>query len=159
MNFLSNLRSDPQIQSKCSKNLFLFLIDFLLDSQNLKKVFGNVLRIFSRYTAAPECESGMEFEDSNFVYNNNNVYNDDNNNNIDNNSQFYDSIKCLNLKIHENCSLYICRKCQRISTASSKSSTTKYSKKELIFSAAWQQNLWKSRCPCGSLRRIFRIKS
>lgn len=128
-NFLLSLRSDPQIQSKCTKNVFLFLIEFFLDPTNMKKVHGNVLRIFSRYKSDQKIhEKQMEFSAD----------------------HFFDSIKCLNLPLNK--TILWCRKCHRCSTA-----TVTKSKRELIFSATWHQSLWKSRCQCGSARRIINL--
>lgn len=129
-NFLLSLRSDPQIQSKCTKNSFLFLIEFFLDPTNLKKVHGNVLRIFSRHKIHQNIHQNLM------------ALSTDN---------FYDSIKCLNLPLNKNSNTILwCRKCHRCSTAGG---VTK-SKRELIFSANWHQSLWKSRCQCGGARRM-----
>lgn len=131
-NFLISLRSDPQIQSKCTKNCFLFLIEFYLDTVNMKKVQGNVKRIFSRFS---KCESHDQPTTTAH--------------------EFFDSIKCLNLPINRNSTIFICRKCHRSSNGTS--TKTFKSRRELIFTANWQQSLWKSRCQCGSTRRIVHL--
>lgn len=134
-NFLGSLRTDPQIQPKCTRNLFLFLIEFFLDPTNLKKVHSNVLRIHSRFSQRAAFETDFE-------------------NHPQAVSSFYDSIKCLQLPLNDRSGpLLVCRKCWRISTALT---TKRSSKRELLFSAAWQTSLWKSRCQCGSLRRLVK---
>ena len=128
--FLISLPSDPQIQTKFTKNLFLFLIEFYLDSTNFKKVNGAVLRILDRFPF--EKKETDQSESS-----------------LDN--SFFDSIKCLNLPIQKNSQIFICRKCHRISTTSKSFK----SRREQIFSSNWQQSVWKSRCQCGSIRRLI----
>jgi hypothetical protein len=154
--FLFSLRSDPQIQSKCIRNCFLFLIEFYFDSANMKKVQGNVLRIFSRFSSDRGVNSG-----SNINNNNNNNSNSNSNRSSGLNTtttskhEFFDSIKCLNLPINQNSTILICRKCHRSSSTST--SRTFKSRREMIFIANWQQSLWKSRCQCGGIRRIVQL--
>ena len=149
--FLISLRSDPQIQSKCTKNSFLFLIEFYLDSANLKKVYGTVLRIFSRFnkekttttttTTIGILQTATKTTTTATIPKN----------------EFFDSIKCLNLPINQNSTILICRKCHRTSSSTINAKTFK-SRRELIFTSNWQQSLWKSRCQCGSIRRIINMK-
>lgn len=129
--FLHSLRADPQIQPKCTKNIFLFLTEFYLDPTNLKRVHGNVLRIFSRYAAIKTDHLAVDNESFD--------------------GEFFDSIKCLNLPLSR--TILLCRRCNRASSVTNKKS----SRRELIFSASWQQTLWKSRCPCGSQRRLINL--
>ena len=136
VSFLGSLRTDPQIQPKCTKNLFLFLTEFLLDRTNLRKVYGQFKRIFSRYKMNPNANANEFVEDR-----------------LEPNS-FFDHLKCLNLPIKQpNSSVLICRKCHRTSTTGK----TAKSRRELIFSAPWHNSLWKSRCPCGSSRRLLNL--
>ena len=169
-NFLSSLKSDAQIQSKFTKNLFHFLIEFYLDKANLAKVAGILKRILSRFIVDEERGVGkkdtvdtadMDTRDMrddtardvkdtsiNDDINTNNTLTDNTQTNLYNNLLF-DSIKCLNLPVKSHSSILMCRKCHRTSF------NTKISKsrRELIFSANWQPALWKMRCQCGSLRR------
>lgn len=144
-NFLISLRSDPQIQSKCTKNFFLFLIEFFLDPSNMKKVQGNVLRIYSRFYNKID-----KIDDQNSILS----LSTTSTSTIKSND-FFDSIKCLNLPINQNSTILICRKCHR--TSNSTSTKTFKSRREMIFTANWQQSLWKSRCQCGSTRRIVHL--
>ena len=132
---LGSLRNDPQIQPKCTKNLFLFLTEFFLDTANLKKVYGHCKRIFSRYKKNPEIAKEAQEQERE-------------------EDSFFDHVKCLNLPLPKpNSSLLICRKCHRTSTTGKMAK----SRRELIFSASWHNSLWKSRCPCGSSRRIVNL--
>ena len=131
VNFLGSLRVDPQIQPKCTKNLFLFLTEFLLDTTNLKKIYGQFKRIFSRFNMG-KSEFTEEIPEPN---------------------SFFDHLKCLNLPIKQ--TVLICRKCHRTSTSTSTTGKVTKSRRELIFTAPWHNSLWKSRCPCGSTRRIL----
>ena len=133
VNFLGSLRSDPQIQPKCTKNLFLFLTEFFLDRTNLKKICGHFKRIFSRSLKEEPTDSPYEDE-------------------FEENS-FFDHLKWLNVPLKGNSTILACRKCHRTSTAGKVAK----SRRELIFTAAWHNSLWKNRCPCGSFRRIFNL--
>lgn len=133
--FLHSLRSDPLIQPKCTKNLFLFLMEFYLDPANCKRVQGNVRRIFSRY--------------NNINYVNSTAADTPNN-------KFFDTIKCLNLPLLSRGGILLCRRCHRASSLNSSKRVS--SRREMIFAAPWQQSLWKSRCPCGSQRRLIKLQ-
>lgn len=145
--FLNSLRSDPQIQSKCTKNSFLFLIEFYLDPANLKKVYGTVLRIFSRFNKETTTTTTSATTTSTSTATTTTTPK----------NEFFDSIKCLNLPINQNSAILICRKCHRTSSITINTKTFK-SKRELIFTSNWQHSLWKSRCQCGCLRRIINMQ-
>ena len=161
--FLISLRSDPQIQSKCTKNSFLFLIEFYLDSANLKKVYGTVLRIFSRFnkekttatTPAPTKTTTTTTPTTTTTFER--LQTTTQTTATIPKNEFFDSIKCLNLPINQNSTILICRKCHRTSSSSINAKTFK-SRRELIFTSNWQQSLWKSRCQCGSIRRIINMQ-
>jgi hypothetical protein len=128
-------RSDPQLQSKRTRNLFGFMIDFYLDPQNCKKVSSTLERIMSRFQQTLPNSSGPATGGSS-------------------KNEFFDSIRCIYSLLSPNSRILLCRHCHRITK---KSSSKRPSRRELVFSADWQTSLWKFRCPCGSQRRILDI--
>ncbi len=132
--FLGALLCDPQLHSKCTRNIFGFLTDVVLDdASTARKLSSHIYRIFSRYstnTVSPTEPIKIE--------------------------EFVDSVLGFKLPIGR-ClpRLLQCRRCSRL-TLTAPTSKTVLLKSEQIFAADWQKALWKHRCKCGSHRR--RIK-
>lgn len=133
--FLAALLTDPHLQSKCSKNVFGFLTEVVLDESGGvagKKLSGHIYRIYTRYF--PQ-EANISGESSDSI------------------PLTVDAIKGIKLPLNR-CLPWIlqCRRCSRLTLLPAQQRKGRL-KSEQLFTADWQRALWKHRCQCGALRR------
>lgn len=148
--FLSALLSDPQLHSKCTKNVFGFLTDVVLDDASTsRKLSAHVYRIYTRYF--PSSDTSAEPNDAN---------NSDGSSGklTEKEAALVDSVSGLKLPPGRCMNrLLQCRRCNRLTLTSRKSNKAALLRSEQIFAADWQNSLWRHRCQCGSLRRKIKI--
>lgn len=131
--FLAALMTDPHLQSKCSKNVFGFLTEVVLDESGGvagKKLSGHIYRIYTRYFPQETTVNNTAIEVT-----------------------AVDSVKGIKLPLNR-CLPWVlqCRRCSRLTLLPPQQRKGRL-KSEQLFSADWQRALWKHRCQCGALRR------
>lgn len=141
--FLTTLRGDLQLQSKCTANVFTFLTEIVLDRASCRKVAGHVARVVSRYRGThpvrtrhlPDSSAPLPRRTSQLTEV----------------PRFRDATRGILVVMGRTSVVLGCRKCTRMTLCGS----GRKSKGELIYGAPWQKSLWLSRCVCGSHRRLF----
>lgn len=136
--FLAALLSDPQLQSKCPRNVFGFLTDVVLeDASTWRRLSAHIHRIYSRYSSSQSAGPAVSSDLLTLT-------------------PMIDSVSGLKLPLSK-ClpRLLQCRRCHRLALQGRRGGSQGKGllRGEQIFAAEWQNSLWKHRCKCGSLRR------